>query len=335
MSPLQLNLWKSEKEYLPFKKARRFCRKLKLRFASDWDNYIRGSLSGLSPIPDNIPKNPDVIYNLAGWKDWEDWLGLPKKKSIRSQHGSGLWDQPESIWIPFEKAREIVRSYGFEYQEEWEQFVAGNYKDKKPLPANIPGNPDKIYKHHGWNGWNDWLIDPQYQKNYSPFYEAREFVRSLRLRRIEEWTKYIGQENPLHLRYDLLIPAKPHLEYKNKGWIDWDNWFGSNVSFKDYKTTQKFIHGRNLKSVSDWKKFCRGELIRTGKKAENIYAYPEIAYKGKGWTGWDNWLGISLFEKTRNKVINELPDGAKSCRCEGRLKNCEICDGKGYYYPYK
>jgi len=51
-----------------------------------------------------------------------------------------------------------------------------------------------------------------------------------------------------------------------------------------------------LKSISDWKKFCKGELPNVCKKAENIYSYPEIAYQNRGWNGWERIL-LSMIEK--------------------------------------
>ncbi len=246
-----------------------------------------------------------------------------------------LWDQPDKIhsWMPFEQAKEIARSYKFEYKEEWELLVAGKCPNKNPLPKNIPDEPDKRYRHYGWKDWKDWLIPPENQKTYSLFFDAREFVRSLRIRDIKHWISYIDDPNPIHHKYDLIIPSKPNLEYKSKGWKDWNDWFGKDIDFKDYKTTKNFIRNRKLKSISDWKKFCKGELSDGCKKAENIYSYPEIAYQKRGWNGWEDWLGITLFSGEKNMKIDDLPEGAIPCRCKGRRKNCLDCDGKGYYFP--
>jgi len=330
------DLWSSKKEFkwFPYDEAKTFCHGLNLKCKEDWENYINGRYPELPNLPKEIPKNPDQVYRFIGWKSWEDWLGLPQEPVVKKKEDVSLWDQPNEVhsWMPFEQAREIARSYKFEYKEEWELLVAGKYPNKKPLPKNIPDKPDKRYRHYGWKDWKDWLLTPENQKIYSAFFEAREFVRGLRIKDMKHWISYTDNPNPLHCKYGLVIPSKPNLEYKNKGWVSWNDWFGIDIEFKDFQTTREFIHGLNLKSISDWKKFCKGELPGV-KKAKNVFSYPEIAYQNKGWNGWEDWLGLTLFSTEKGKNIEDIPEGAILCKCLGKRKNCLDCDGKGYYFP--
>ncbi len=245
-----------------------------------------------------------------------------------------LWEnQKDDKWLPFKDAREIVRTYGFEYKEEWEAFVNGKLPKRNPLPNNIPSNPDETYHFTGWREWLDWLVKPEDRKVYSSFFESREFVRSLKLKNKNQWFEYINQENPIHLKFNLCIPEKPNLEYQNKGWQDWNDWFGKNIEFRDFSSSKKFIGSLKLKSFADWKIYCKGKSVKFGKKPKNIFAYPDIAYKNKGWESWEDWLGIDLFMKDKKEMISDLPEGAVQCLCKGRLPDCTVCDGKGYYFP--
>jgi hypothetical protein len=180
-----------------------------------------------------------------------------------------LWkNQKDDKWLPFNDAREIARSYCFEYKKEWEEFVTGKLPEKNPLPDNIPHNPDEIYHFTGWRGWLDWLVQPEDRKLYSSFFKSSEFIISLK-----------------------------------------------------------------LKSVADWKIYCKGKSEKFGKKPKNIFTYPDIAYKNKGWESWEDWLGIDLFMKDKKEMIRDLPEGAELCKCKGLMPDCTVCDGKGYYFP--
>ncbi len=237
-----------------------------------------------------------------------------------------LWDQVDDKWLLFKEARNQVWTIGLEYREEWKLHIKNNYPDKSPLGYNIPSNPDEIYKYSGWKGWQDWLVPPESRKLYSPFKTAREFARCLRLKKKIDWDKYINNNIQFTKEYNLCLPVKPHYEYKDKGWIGWDDWLGKSIDYKTYVLTQKFVESLNLKSISAWRKYC------VTNKPECIYAYPEIAYKGSEWKGWDEWLGINLFEKQNKGSFSDLLAGAIKCRCQGRDKDCIDCDGKGYYF---
>ncbi|MCF8299383.1 MAG: hypothetical protein K9J13_17675 [Saprospiraceae bacterium] len=243
-----------------------------------------------------------------------------------SENQPSLWDQIDEKWLPFKVAREIARSYEFEYYEEWELFIQGKLIDKSPLPANIPENPNEIYKYTGWKNWKDWLLHLDNIKDYTTFYKARAFVRCLRLKSVKKWYEYINSKNTIHEKYKIVLPKHAQYEYKSKinGWKNWDDWLGKNINYKSYGETQNFVKSLKLKTKSDWKKYCEN------KKSQNIYTYPEIAYKE--WIDWNAWLGNDLFGNPEKKVISDIPDGAKACRCKGFDVNCIDCDGKGYFF---
>ena len=67
---------KKVKEPLPFEEARKFVRSLGLKNTYEWEDYKKGKLEYLEPIPANIPKSPSSYYKNDGWIGMHDWLGI-------------------------------------------------------------------------------------------------------------------------------------------------------------------------------------------------------------------------------------------------------------------
>jgi hypothetical protein len=333
----QLDLWgvPQEQKWEDFRKAREYARSLDLQDKKEWEILWRKR----AIAKPGIPENPDEIYKDKGWKDWGDWLGNKKDKAgagkttgIEGTIGERtLWDVPvESPVLLFDKARQDVWELGFEYKEEWDLYVKGKFPGRDPLPGNIPQDPDVVYKFLGWKGWRDWLVHPDKRIEYTNFYKARDFVRSLRIADREDWRSALKRHSALLTEYHMVLPERPHLEYCDKGWESWDDWLGTQIKYHDFKTTRKFIHSLKLAGKNDWIKYCSGQLPVKSRRTENIYAYPEIAFKDEGWNGWDDWLGIG--QGRNEKPASGLPTGAVECRCRGRIEDCPVCDGKGYYF---
>lgn len=98
------------------------------------------------------------------------------------------------------------------------------------MKTAIPNAPNFVYKNSGWLGWNDWLGNDDIKtkvKDALPFYEARSFVRSLKLKNVYEWNDY--KKGKL-IGYDPIpnnIPKSPYSYYKNDGWIGFHDWLGT------------------------------------------------------------------------------------------------------------
>ena len=120
-------------EYRPFKKARTFVHRLRLKSEDEWRRYLK---SGKKP-PD-IPAGPRAIYANNGWVGWGDWLGTG-----RVAHGEQR---------SFKEARAFVRRLGLKSSNEWL-----DYRKSGKRPGNIPSNPYKTYAEAGWAGMGDWL----------------------------------------------------------------------------------------------------------------------------------------------------------------------------------
>lgn len=248
----------------------------------------------------------------------------PDQKSLFDQPSTGE-SSNTTRWLTFKEARAFARTYGFEYKEEWELFVNGRFPSREPLPGNIPPNPDFIYRYTVWKNWNDWLVPEENRKDYSSFTRAREFVRCLRIKDIQEWRNYILGENKIHESCNITLPSKPDLEYWDKGWKDWNDWLGSDINYHDLSRSKKFVASLKLKNRAGWEDYCNKRMTKLSPKPENIFTYPDIGYREKGWLSWDDWLGVN-----KDKASNQVSPDFKECRCKGLMKNCPECDGKGF-----
>ncbi len=230
----------------------------------------------------------------------------------------------------FYEARQLVREYGFEYEEEWELFIEGKFTSRKPLPDNVPGNPDRVYRFIGWMGWKDWLVHPENQITYSNFYRAREFARSSRIPDKGAWRDFIKGNAPLIKDYRFVLPIMPHLEYMDSGWEDWKDWLGTDIEFLDLNSSRKFVRTLKLKDKKEWREFCNGHLPHKPKKSRKLYSYPDLAFQNEGWKGWEDWLAKPQVAKS-SAPEPETSEISIDCKCRGRIKDCQQCDGKGYY----
>lgn len=62
--------------YVSFLEARKFAHSLNLKSPRDWYKYVEGRFPQLPPLPENIPKNPKIVYKKQGWWGMYDFLGI-------------------------------------------------------------------------------------------------------------------------------------------------------------------------------------------------------------------------------------------------------------------
>ena len=114
-------------EYLQYKEARNYVRKLNLRVRSEWEAYCKGGKK-----PRNIPATPDSVYKNTGWANWHEWLGTQK--------------------MEYKKARDFVHKLQLRNSVEWDAYCNSGNK-----PINIPAKPYRAYKDKGLINLYDWL----------------------------------------------------------------------------------------------------------------------------------------------------------------------------------
>ena len=113
-----------EKVYRPFKEARAFVRKLKLKNQYEWREYCNSGNK-----PDDIPFGAERTYKNKGWKSVGDWLGTGRIAHQNKQ------------FRPFKEAREFVRELGLKNYKEWNDYCKSGKK-----PDDIPAHPWDVYK---------------------------------------------------------------------------------------------------------------------------------------------------------------------------------------------
>jgi len=168
-------------------------------------------------LSSDIPRAPHLTYKGLDWTSWGDWLG------------TGTIATFDREYRPFEEAREFVRSLGLSSSPEWRKYLKGELPEKGTLPDDIPANPNRTYKDQGWDGFGDWLGTgrPPYRRDWRPFEEAREFVRSLGLTGQSDWRKYCRGDLPEKGTLPDDIPYKPNVVYKDEGWLGIRDWLGT------------------------------------------------------------------------------------------------------------
>ena len=207
-----------------------------------------------------------------------------------------------SNWMPFEEAREFVQSLGIASQLDWIEYAKTNDK-----PADIPAAPHTVYNNKGWESWIDWL-----GKDWRPYTEAREFVRSLKLKSVQEWKAFTKTKN---LPYD--IPKNPRVTYKNRGWEDMGDFLGTeiialyNKKFRPFKKARAFVRSLNIKKESEWRAYCKNKEF-----PKDIPKNPRLIYKNHGWVSSGDWFGTGSVSKHSAK-FRTFKEARKFARSSG------------------
>ena len=273
--------WKSWQEflgndYISFEEAREYARGLKLKGSSDWKKYSQGKMSEKDELPKNIPRSPNGFY-ADEWLGWNDWLGSDYLN-----------------FLPFEEAREFVRSLNLKGTEWW-AYCRGELPEKGLKPCTIPQKPDRSYKDKGWIDWKDWLNEIKTSKSkhesWRPFEEARKFVRVLELQGQREWNQYCQGKMHEKGKKPRDIPSNPNSIYADD-YTTLTDWLGMpKVRWRPFEEAREFARSLKLKASSDWIKYSQGKIPEKGVRPRDIPSSPKLIY-GDEYTTMADWLGI-------------------------------------------
>jgi superfamily II DNA or RNA helicase len=246
-----------------FEDARRFARSLKLDSIEGWYEFCRSKKR-----PADIPVKPNKAYVNSGWIDWGDWLGNGQQPRILDG------------FRPFTKARAFVRALKIENQSDWYKWTQSGAK-----PDDIPARPEKVYADKGWISYCDWLGNGRRVRGaWRPFKQARAFVCTLGLMSQPQWRAYRkSDERPAD------IPADPDRVYANDGWIDYNDWLGSDgrrVKWRPFKQARAFVCTLELKNEREWRGYRKSD-----ERPADIPTDPARIYADDGWAGMSDWLG--------------------------------------------
>jgi len=246
-------LRKNKSKFQRFKYARNFVRSLRIDNRIQWNMYCTGKLQEKGIKPVNIPSSPDTVYAEKGWVSWNDWFGC------------GIVECNGKVYEPFVDAKIFARSLKLKDVYEWFSYCNGEITQKQPLPETIPSSPHEIYKKCGWVSWRDWL-GVTLTNNYRTFEEAKKFAIALKLKSGTEWRKYCSGVIINKVPFPEDIPVNPHYFYKNE-WTTWGDFLGtgfvaaSRRKFVSFEKAKEFALKLNLKSSSEWYKYCKPTLL--------------------------------------------------------------------------
>ena len=250
--------------FLSFEEARTYARKLGLKNAMEWRTV---------EYPDNIPKCPVEVYD-GQWVSWGDWLGTDNLSN---------WNRR---FVPFEEARTYVRSIGLKNIAEWREW--------RKAVRHIPSAPHVVYKNE-WAGWGDWLgTERTLRKEFLPYKEARDYVRSIGLKSTDEWSKWRRAERADN------IPSSPQIVYEDE-WVSWGDWLGTGKVctraqvFLPFKEARAYVRSMELNGQKEWQEWARSS------RPNSIPSSPSTIYKDE-WVGLVDWLGAGKV-CTRTKVF--------------------------------
>ena len=304
------------KKYRRFREARTFARSLKLENVTEWRAFCKGEITNLGRRPVDIPAYPDETYVSKGWVSYGDWLG------------SGNISNHFKEFRPFREARAFARELKFKNSAEWRAFCEGKMPTLGQRPVDIPSNPNLAYRDKGWKGMGDWLgtgTIVAHLREYRSFHEARTFVHKLELRNVTEWRAFCKGEMPKLGRLPADIPIAPEQQYTDRGWMGWGDWLGTNNisnarrQFRPFDEAREFACELNLKSGTEWRRFCKGEMPKLGLPPVDIPAAPNRTYAGKGWKGMGDWLGTGNIAPSLRKYRPFRE--ARAFVCNLKLKN--------------
>jgi superfamily II DNA or RNA helicase len=293
MNAMKTTEKKTRHNWRSFLKARDFARGLCFKNRNEWVAWAK-----CGARPNDIPIYPDSCYSLKGWIGWGDWLGTNRSSTHDRSHRT------------FKEARDFVRNLELKNKGEWSVWAKSAGR-----PMDIPADPSGVYKDKGWVNWGDWLgtgYIASHKRVYLPFQQAREFVRNLGLKDREEWKKWTKSDE-----YPDNMPVNPPGTYKDKGWVGWDDWLGTQHrnrkrEFRAYKEAHVFVLSLGLQNQGQWRKWIKSE-----KCPYNIPTTPDRVYKGKGWINWSDWLGTRNV-KTGYRVFEEARKFAQNLGLENR-----------------
>jgi len=144
------------------------------------------------------------------------------------------------------------------------------------------------------------------KRKFRSFSEAREYVQKLEIKSQPGWQKYLKTGK---LRKD--IPNWPDSFYKNKGWITWGDFLGTNNiatwqrKYRSYDEVREFVQSLELKNLFEWREYAKQNKKLLQEKG--IPANPKQVYK-KEYKGSGDWLGtgnISSRDKKKQYISFE------------------------------
>ena len=153
------------------------------------------------------------------------------------------------------------------------------------------------------------------KRKFRSFEDTRKFVRKQHFSGRSKWRDFCTSGNKPND-----IPNYPDAVYKNKGWISWNDFFGTDYvatylrKYKDFKDARNYAQTLNIRNQTGWRVF-----VKSGKLPLDIPRDPPTVYK-KEWKGWADWLraGKKLEYKSKFLKFNDARTFVRSLKLKGQ-----------------
>lgn len=283
-------------EFWDFEQCRTYARSLGLPDYRSWREYCRGDMRVTKGTrPRCLHSNPNRAFS-SQWEGWSDFLGNSPMRA------KGVHRR----WLPFAEARDFVHGLGLSGEHAWRSWLRGKRYDLPPRPSSIPAAPDRIYEESGWLGWGDWVGTgtPHWSEwEYWCFDRARSFARGLRLSSSVDWRGWVKGERPGLPARPREVPTRPEQHYPEwEGWQDWlgRSYVGRQPRRMPFPQAQDFVQKLGLRSVREWRAWCRGDRQDLPARPHRLPVSPEQAYSE--WTSWGEFLGTGTLHWSKRTV---------------------------------
>ena len=208
----------------------------------------------------------------------------------------------QSAFEPVWQVLKALRAHDRRLADELDQLRLSLGKRPKSggrinLPDNIKLDVPRLLLRNFEQAFYVRTVEQTTSRQFLSFADARHFVHSLQLTGITDWKRYCAGEIPGQAPRPDNIPSNPQLTYKICGWINWGDWFGTgNVApalrvFRRFEQARCFVHSLSLKSLDEWRQYCKGEIQDRPPKPDDIPSWPPRIYQNQGWTSWGDWFG--------------------------------------------
>jgi len=277
---VRLKLWDrvGRVNWRSFEDARAYVQGMKLKNEGEWRTFSKSD-----QLPPDIPVGPRYVYRDHGWAGFGDWMGTERIATHLREYR------------PFLKARAFARRLGLKNLKEWQAFSKSDRR-----PPDIPGIPSKTYQGRGWVSYGEWLGSGKVASMFvqcRPFSEAREFVRSLKLKNDGEWRAFSKSD-----RRPPDIPGNPGKTYRDKGWAGLGDLLGTGTigprlkKYRSFTKARAFARGLKMKNTEEWRAFSKG-----GRLPHDMPASPHQTYRDQGWEGFGDWLGTGTISNSSKR----------------------------------
>jgi hypothetical protein len=216
------------------------------------------------------------------WQDREKYW-MSQHENLTNTSSGGMGGAGIIYTMTYEETKKWVKkNLTIRSKSDWYNKTKNNI-----LPDYISRNPVEVYKNRGWVSWIDFLgTNNTYDNNvnYLTYDDAKLIIKDYELKTIVDYKNVVKNDSIPHN-----IPNRPERYYKNRGWLGWGDFLGSNrianqnKEFMTYDEFKEIINSLNIKSGYEFNK-KRKDIRNINEK---IPSNPNIHYKNKGWVSWD------------------------------------------------